>query len=205
MIWQVVKTYRDAMRVINFVVGVICSLILAAIFVSIVVEIGSRNIYQISFSWVLEFAKFGLIYVVMLGGSILFYHNEHITITILPDLLTPRAATVLKLVFDVICLYFLYLVFRSGYAYALVGRGVTSGSGFVELLYPRLALPIGSALMALQVLKNAMVGAEKLLTISSTQWQQLKEESQSKKDKLVERHVNPESEDNVDMDKERRS
>lgn len=182
-----VKLYDKAMGILNVVVGAICALILASVFAVVVLEVISRYFFRMSFGWVMDFAQFGLIFVVFLGGSILFHQDDHISVTILPDKLSPKALTVLKTIFNFITLYFLSLLFRSGYSFAIIGSTTYSTSRLTLMIYPRMAVPVGTVLMALQVLNNTFKGLEKLLTYSPDQWIDESYAKKSVEDKIIEK------------------
>ena len=181
-----VKLYDKAMKILNVVVGAICAFILASVFAVMVLEIISRYFFRMSYGWVMDFAQFALTFVVFLGGSILFYQDDHISVTILPDKLPPKAFTVLKVVFNTITLYFLSLLFRSGYSFAIIGSTTYSTSRLTLMIYPRMAVPIGTVLMALQVLNNTFKALEKLITYSPDQWIEASIARKSAEEKIIE-------------------
>jgi TRAP-type C4-dicarboxylate transport system permease small subunit len=189
MIKQALTLYSSVMSVINTVVGIVAALILATSFGVMVMEVISRYFLRLSYGWVLEYARYGLIYVVFLAGSILFYKGEHISITMLSDKLPPKVVEILLLLINVVVIYFLTLVLRSGWVYAQMGAGVPSTSRMTTLIVPRMAVPIGAVLMILQVLNNMFLGIEKLLTYTPEKWQELKEEKKTHEEKVIEETV----------------
>ena len=189
MFRQTIAAYDRFLGVLNTAVGIVVSLILASSFVVMIMEIISRYFFRMSYGWVIEYARFGLIYVVFLAGSILFYKKEHISITMLPDKLAPRVVEILMLLINIVVIYFLVLVFRSGWIYALMGAGVSSTSRITTLIVPRMAVPIGVVLMILQVFNNIFIGVDKLITYTPEKWAELKEEAKGHKEKIVEQTV----------------
>lgn len=189
MLKQFIRVYDRAMKFLTILAGALSALILASLFVVMTMEIVSRYFFRMSYGWVMDYAQFGLIYVVFLAGSILFYHEEHISITIIPDRLSPKVLIVVKLLFNLVTLYFLHLLFRSGYIYAMLGATLYSTSRITLMIYPRMAVPIGTALMALQVLNNMFKGLEKLFTYSAADWRRLKEEAKTHEEKIFEKTV----------------
>lgn len=189
MLKQFIRIYDRLMRFLSFLAGGLSALILASLFVVMTMEIVSRYFFRMSYGWVMDYAQFGLIYVVFLAGSILFYNEEHISITIIPDRLPPKVLVVVKLLFNLVTLYFLQLLLRSGYVYAMLGATLYSTSRITLMIYPRMAMPIGTALMMLQVLNNMFKDLEKLFTYSAADWLRLKEEAKTHEEKIIEKTV----------------
>ena len=166
MLRRISTAYNKAMTVLYHVAGAFSIAMLASMFVVMTTEVLSRLFIRISLAWVVDFAQFGLAWVVFVGGSCLIYLEKHIAVDFLHKHVPPRLLTVIKVVFDFAILYLLYVLIVYGYQNALMARGRIAASGLIDLYYPRLSVPIGSALMALQVINNIL---KRLCALTSPQ------------------------------------
>ena len=189
MLREIVHRYGDMMKILNAVVGVVSAIILASLFAVMTTEIVSRYFFRMSYGWVMDYARFGFIYVAFFAGSILIHQDSHISITYVPDKIAPKAGVILKVLLSIVTLYFLSLVFRSGYVFAIQGATMYSTSRLTLLIYPRMAIPIGAVLMGLQVLNNTFKGLEKLFTYSAEDWQKLKDDTTPHKVEVIKEEI----------------
>lgn len=156
MLKQVSHRLDAVMKKVNVVVGVICVVILASIFTMMTLEVLSRSMFQVSFTWIMELSRFGLVVIIFLGGSIVFHLEEHISVTIFHKLFSPKQVLILKSLFDLLMLCFLATYWWYSIDYTLAGIQTPSVSRMMYMVYPRSAIPIGFLLMWLQVFNNLL-------------------------------------------------
>ena len=109
MVKKFSDAYATAMTKLNKVVGAITVTILSAMFLMMTVEILSRSMLQVSYAWSMELSRFGLVFIIFFGGSMLFHESGHISVTLFHSLLPPRALEIMKSLFDIIILYVLFM------------------------------------------------------------------------------------------------
>ena len=164
------KAYDAAMTVLNKVVGGITITILTAIFFMMMLEVLSRSVFQASFGWTMELSRFGLVFIIFFGGSMLFHESGHISVTLFHGNLSPKALEILKTVFDLVILYFLATYAWYSVDFAIQGMYTPSVTRMMVMLYPRLSIPIGFLLMVLQVLNNLIKRFVKFKYYTPAQW-----------------------------------
>ncbi|MBC7133665.1 MAG: TRAP transporter small permease subunit [Roseovarius sp.] len=139
---------------LNRVLGVIAvSLVWASAtlaFVSVVL----RYLFGASYGIVEELCRFFIVYAVLLHFGPLITRNAHLTMTVVTDLLPPRARRVFDLVLSI--LLAVLLVFLLGAAWrweaGLLAMNLTTMSGEMKAWIPSAALPLGIALALLYTL-----------------------------------------------------
>lgn len=162
--------YDAAMGRMNKVVGAVCVAILAAIFFMMTLEILSRSMFQVSYAWVIELSRFGLVFIIFFGGSMLFYESGHIAVTLFHDRISPKALEIVKTAFDVLALYFMFMYLVNSIDFAMAGLHTPSITRMMNMVYPRMAIPIGFVLMGLQVLNNLLKRLIKFKDFTPEQW-----------------------------------
>jgi TRAP-type C4-dicarboxylate transport system permease small subunit len=162
--------YDAAMKKLNKVVGAISVTILSAIFLMMSVEILSRSMLQVSYAWSMELSRFGLVFVIFFGGSMLFHESGHIAVTLFHNLMSPKVLEITKSIFDIIVLYVLIMYALYSYEFALAGMHSPSVTRMMTMIYPRMAIPIGFLLMFLQVFNNLLKRFVKFQEYTQEQW-----------------------------------
>lgn len=142
------------------------AIILFSMFIIVASEILLRNFYSISLGWVIELSQFGLVIVVFLSANLLFHHDEHISIIIFHNYVTPKTLNKIKIFLDIIILYFLYINTIYSYRFALTGRNTWSLMRTMQMYYPRLVILIAFIAMGVQVFNNLLKRILKLKNLN---------------------------------------
>lgn len=156
MLRRISNAYNRVMTIVYHGAAAVSVAILASIFLVMTTEVLSRYFLRISLAWVVDFAQFGLVWVVFIGGSCLVYLEKHIAVDFFHKHIPERMLLLMKILFDLVLLYLMYVLIVYGYQNAEMARGRISASHLTDVFYPRLGVPIGSALMALQVVNNLL-------------------------------------------------
>ena len=160
---------------VNTLVSIMVALIMAIIFFIVTSEVISRTFFGYSFMWILEISSWGLVWIAFLASSLLIYENGHISVTMVHKYLPPKTVEILKVVFDLIAIYFfVYLYARAGYWFADRSRNILSTSKILYEIYPRSIVFIGFTLMALQTLNNFLNRLLKLQILTPEEWYEIK-------------------------------
>lgn len=132
-------------------IGILLLAITAVIFINVVM----RYAFQSSLSWAEEFARYGVIWITFIGGSVCVYRGLHIAVDIWSHKLSPRVDrcwlmsvhAFSSISCSVFCWYSLQLVIKS----------VQTGQKTIALGLPMWlvygSMTMGSALMCIRFLK----------------------------------------------------
>ena len=127
-----------------------------------------RYFFKISAPWTEELARFAFIWATFLGAGIAFAEGGHIGVQVVVNRFTsPRGNASIRLFADFFCLWLLSMYVVEGFTLSLrlISLGQTSPaipSLFMGFVY--LAIPIGSFLMILNILPNALGRLQTLIT-----------------------------------------
>lgn len=144
-----------------FVASVVARLMLVAVAVMLVLQVVLRYGFSYSLPWPEEAARYLMIWIVMLSGSLLVRDDQLVRVDFLDhlwpgSLLVWRNATFRLLLAGMLCV----LVWQ-GWEQAMFSMRRTTTALQISWFWPYLAIPVGGALMLIQMLARA---AEELAT-----------------------------------------
>jgi TRAP-type C4-dicarboxylate transport system permease small subunit len=142
---------------IDYVVKIIIAAAMFIMFGLLLLNVLSRYVILQPFFWLAEGAGYMMAMVGLFGSSTCIRHSAHMQVTLIPKKLAGAdgqshwvAVHVIKILVSLLVIAYAYVMIRYGYAFADFGRNELSPSGFFIVYWPRLALPIGGVLIALQ-------------------------------------------------------
>lgn len=126
--------------------------IACAVFYEVVVRwLGSPT------EWTFELTAYALVWCGFLGAAFALKNGRQVRVDIIVELLSPPAARRLALVADVLALFFCILILWYGTIYvhlSWVNEATSVSPLRVPLYIPQAAVPIGTALLCLQLLAD---------------------------------------------------
>ena len=132
-------------------------LIMAAMTIAVLIGVFFRFVIPIPMAWPPEAARFMMVAVTMFGSSIAIRHMEHAGITFLVDALPARLRLALYLVGAMLAAGFLavfaYYAWRMSFQMGMVQRSSSLG---VQMIAAYIAMPLGGAMMLVQLLASAI-------------------------------------------------
>ena len=132
--------------------GAVATLAAALLVVSaqVVFRYGLGN----SIIWSEEFARYALIWSAFLGAAVAYRRGEHIGVTILVEKLPAWAARIIIAIMHLVTLGFASLVVWEGWylTQRVFARGEVANALRIEIAWIYLAVPVGSAFLALAAL-----------------------------------------------------
>lgn len=154
------SAYDTATGWIDRGVQLVIAVAMLGMFGLLLLSVASRYVINRPFFWLAEGASYLMALVGLWGSSTCVRHAGHMQVNILQDQFRKRgeiASRVLSPIFVIIVnallIYYCYvLLIRAGYAFADFGRIEYSPSGFFIVFWPRLSVPTGGLLIALQSL-----------------------------------------------------
>lgn len=142
---------------IDYVVKIVIATAMFVMFGLLLLNVLSRYVILQPFFWLAEGAGYMMAMVGLFGSSTCIRHSAHMQVTLIPKKLAGDdgqshwvAVHMIKIIVLLLVIVYAYVMIRYGYAFAEFGRNEYSPSGFFIVYWPRLALPIGGILIALQ-------------------------------------------------------
>ncbi len=137
----------SAVRISCTVLSVTMRVMLAVMFVIFIALVVTRYFFSYSPSWSEEVSRFLLVWISMLGASVLVVYQDHFALHMLVQKLSPRLKLIHSLVVQIIILIVCAVVFYHAIHFAYASRDVfASGSG-MSMFWPKLSVPVGMGLM----------------------------------------------------------
>jgi TRAP-type C4-dicarboxylate transport system permease small subunit len=115
----------------------------------IVVQVVLRYVFNSSLIWSDEIIRFGLVWNVMLGATLVSLREGHIRVDLFENMLPPRVQPYVQLLIHFISLAFLLLLLFFGWKFALRGAVQSAPVTGISMAYAYSAIAVGAALMAL--------------------------------------------------------
>lgn len=145
------------LRFLGKVEEAFCAASLLATALVLFVNVVLRYVFSASTSWAEELIRYLMIWITFIGGSVCVRRGAHIRMDFLLSVLPEKMAGALTRLVYLIAAGFCVALFR--YSYQLVRFTVeleqTSPAMGIPMWIPYLAMPLGSALMALRFVQAA--------------------------------------------------
>lgn len=109
----------------------------------------TRYFFSYSPSWTEEVTRYAMIWMVMLGAGILTLFDDHISLTMAVEKLSPRARRWQRLLVHVFVLIIALLTAWKGYEFAFGLKEVIAPALQISMLHPALSVPIGASIIAI--------------------------------------------------------
>lgn len=143
---------------LNRVTEVVCCFVLLAMTLVVALQVVCRYLLGASLTWSEEFARYGLVWVTFLGGSIALKKKAHMGLQALVDILAPKGQNLLETLTLMAILVFLSIAALKGLQLAIFNMGQRSPAMGIPMGFVYFAIPIGSMLMLVHV-------TEQLITV----------------------------------------
>lgn len=127
--------------------GAVLSLIMLA---AMVIITGLQIVFRVLFealTWSEELCRYLLVWSTFVGASCVYKHAGHINITIVQDLLPPKARKILKLLVQVVCGIFFVMMIYYGFIYVGKQGAQLSPAMRIPMSFMYAAIPVGGILM----------------------------------------------------------
>lgn len=153
-----IKSTKHSIKLIDFIASIIerLSLFISVIFGSsmvLVVFIGVIARYAMNnpFVWTEELSRFLMIWMVLLGMSIVMRNRENLSVEFLVTKLPIKLQRIIKLLNESLIMYFLYILTVEGFTMAVKAKMQVAPSLGITMFYPLLCIPVGGFLTMLQL------------------------------------------------------
>ncbi|MEI4484811.1 TRAP transporter large permease subunit [Frigidibacter sp. MR17.14] len=130
--------------------------LLAAMILTIVVNVTSRSVFHHPIIWADEVASITFIWLAMLGAAVAISRNEHLKLTLFLPMIPARFRETVHAAGLLLVALFLLAMLRPAIDYAWEERWITSPALGIPMTYRAAALPTGLVLMALLAVARAV-------------------------------------------------
>jgi TRAP-type C4-dicarboxylate transport system permease small subunit len=123
-------------------------------------QVGGRYLFSTGFGWTEEVMRYSMIWLMMLGSVACIFRAEHMAIEALEGLVRPDRARFVKSALYSVAAIFCVVILIYSYPLALRNAAQTAPASGIPMIYPYAALPVGTALMLVQIALSWISGFE---------------------------------------------
>jgi C4-dicarboxylate transporter DctQ subunit len=138
------EMFRKISMVALVVIGAVMSVI-------VLLQIIFRFLIHVPFPWSEELARYLMIWMGMLGAFVALREGRHIGVSIFVDRLPPALCSKVMVFVQLVTVAFLVIVARQGFSLALFNSTQLSPAMQIPMIFPYLAVPVGTSLMILEL------------------------------------------------------
>ena len=132
----------------------VLTMIMAAMLVVVSAQVWYRFVLNDPLAWSEELARYLFVWISFLGSAAGIRMNVHLGIDLIDKILSPRGRKIMTLIVNLAIQIFLAVVIFWGIKILKVVQFQKSASMGIPMTYPYLAVPVGSALMLLNSVRN---------------------------------------------------
>jgi len=130
---------------------ILATLLLISVTALNLTQVVGRYAFSIGFSWTEELMRYQMIWLMMLGSVAAVYRVEHMGIESLESMVAPRYGALVRSALYSVGAIFCLVVLVYGWPLALRNAGQVAPASGIPMIYPYMALPVGSALLLIQI------------------------------------------------------
>ncbi|MBQ2262785.1 MAG: TRAP transporter small permease [Loktanella sp.] len=123
-------------------------------------QVGGRYFFSTGFSWTEEVMRYAMIWLMMLGSVACIFRVEHMGIEALEGLVPDDYARYVKSALYTVAAVFCVIILYYGLPLTLRNAAQTAPASGIPMIIPYAALPVGSALMLVQIALSWVSGFE---------------------------------------------
>jgi TRAP-type C4-dicarboxylate transport system permease small subunit len=142
--------------------GYVGGVILAAMTVAVFFQVIMRFLGRSPIGGIDEIPRYLFVWLVMIGGASAMYRREHTVLDYFVKLLTPRGQSLIAAFVNIVGILFLAYLIKLSWVLVPNAQLQTSAGLELPLGYVFAAIPVGSALLILPMLRNLMEAVKEL-------------------------------------------
>lgn len=139
---------------------IIATLLLIVVTVLNLTQVGGRYFFNTGFSWTEEAMRYSMIWLMMMGSVACIFRLEHMGIEMLERFVRPEHARYVKSGLYTIAAIFCVIVLWYGWPLAVRNAKQLAPASQIPMIVPYMALPVGAALMLVEILLTWFAGFE---------------------------------------------
>jgi TRAP-type C4-dicarboxylate transport system permease small subunit len=159
----VTKVLRTLDRALGVLAGTGVVITMAGMAVVIALQVYFRYVAGSPLAWSEEAARYLMVWLVFLGAPAALRTGEHVGVTVIRDLVPRLPRLVVTVVGELIVLALLLYVFYHGFQVSLRNLEQTSPTLRIPMGWVTAAIPLGSGLMLVEVVKSLVANVRALL------------------------------------------
>ncbi len=150
-----------AARLLARTTEIVATILLIAVTALNLTQVGGRYLFNTGFSWTEEAMRYLMIWLMMTGSVACIFRLEHMGIEALDHLVAPHRVRFVKSALYSVGAIFCIFVLVYGWPLALRNARQVAPASEIPMIYPYLALPVGAALMLVQIALSWLSGFER--------------------------------------------
>jgi TRAP-type C4-dicarboxylate transport system permease small subunit len=139
---------------------IIAALLLIAVTALNLTQVGGRYLFSTGFSWTEEVMRYSMIWLMMMGSVACIFRVEHMGIEVLETLVRPERVPLVKSALYSVAAIFCVVILIYGWPLAMRNASQVAPASGISMIVPYLALPVGAALMLVQIALSWLSGFE---------------------------------------------
>jgi TRAP-type C4-dicarboxylate transport system permease small subunit len=139
---------------------IVACLLLVFVTILNLTQVGGRYIFSIGFSWTEELMRYSMIWLMMMGSVACIFRAEHMGIEALEAMVPYGWSRFVKSALYSVAAVFCVIILVYGYPLTLRNAAQTAPASGIPMSWPYAALPIGAALMLVQIALSWISGFE---------------------------------------------
>lgn len=143
--------------VLEFVSHIFGGLMGGAMVCIVIAGVIARYVLSSPLAWSEELSKFLMIWMVLIGMSIVTRHRENLGVTFLVEKLPIWLQRIIKLGNDSLVMWFLVILAIEGLSMATRAKFQVAPSLGITMYYPLLSIPVGAALTIIQLALQMLI------------------------------------------------
>ena len=151
---------RRAARLLARSTEILATLLLIVVTALNLTQVGGRYLFGTGFPWTEEAMRYLMVWLMMLGSVACIFRLEHMGIQSLERFLAPARARLVKSALYTVAAIFCAVVLFHGWPLALRNARQVAPASQIPMILPYLALPVGAALMMVQIALSWIAGFE---------------------------------------------
>lgn len=163
MFHNFVKKLNTPYVIVNSIAEKFVGIIVILMFLSLIIQVISRYVFHSPLSWPEEFTMFLMGWMSFIGAGVALRHWQHIGIDFFTQKLVGRPHRILMLTIRLIVLAFSCILFVEGVKFVISSQDIVSEGMRISMVWPRLSLPLGSALLIFNAFIMSIIDIDMLL------------------------------------------
>ncbi|WOI58159.1 TRAP transporter small permease [Palleronia sp. LCG004] len=139
---------------------IVAGLLMIAVTLLNLTQVGGRYFFGTGFSWTEEVMRYSMIWLMMLGSVACIFRVEHMGIEALETMVPPARARFVKSALYSVAAIFCVVILAYGLPLALRNAAQIAPASGIPMIVPYAALPVGAALMLVQIALSWITGFE---------------------------------------------
>jgi TRAP-type C4-dicarboxylate transport system permease small subunit len=155
---NLLRKFTDLLERIN---SWLCAALVLGMLIIVLLQVLTRMLGH-SFSWTEELSRYFMIWIGLMGGSLALKKGEHASVRFLVEKMNQTHQLIVSVVGLATILGFMIILMTTGFQVAGRAAAIRSTALEIPMKWPKLAIPCGAALIALETVNLIVETLQKL-------------------------------------------